>query len=196
MNSEKCPSCGAPLQAYATECSFCGDPIVRDAVPTGLWNKVESALPPPSAHHPMRSDYVLGMVDDFGDYQTYYSVYYDGSTKTWKNDYYAGKIEVAPKVTHWMPLPAIDDPNWNSVHVQKPTKPYLDPNLDEPMYTKHVLICDRGGDYKKSIYTAQYSLDTDLDFWYAYFAEQDMNDPNFGDIDVTHWMTMPEPPAQ
>lgn len=200
MTGEKCPNCGANIAPYDTVCKYCGSTLSGPA--KAHWIAIKDQEPPPSSADPTRSEYVLTCdASDSQDQLSYgYSVmssYLNMSDRKWKNELYNDKIDKDPCVTHWMALPPIDNPAWISVRSQKPTEPVVDPYQDEdPIYTIHVLVCDKSAtEYEASIKSAQHSLDRSMDYWYSNFPEQNLDDIDYGVIDVSHWMNLPAMPS-
>jgi hypothetical protein len=97
-----------------------------------------------------------------------------------------------------MPIPAVNHPNWIAAKTSTPKT--MDKKADGSIsdFTINVLISDQSsGDPQKiwgSYIAAQY-LPGD-GYWMADLSEQDVDDDDFGEVKVTHWMPLPAAPAE
>ncbi len=163
-----------------------------------IWISLKDAQPATSVD-PSRSISVLvcncktgtyTSLDDGTLYNSYdawiMSAYYDSDKKRWYNDHYGERADRI-KATHWMPLPAIDSPEWTAI-VQR--TPGIE-GEDEDM-SPYVLICDRNSDYESSIIAAQKDLDDGS--WHAMLDVLTDDDFLNGEVKATHWFPLPDPP--
>jgi endogenous inhibitor of DNA gyrase (YacG/DUF329 family) len=199
MNQEKCPSCGAPVESESTTCQYCKSKI-RD-ISGADWVAVKDRLPEPSSGDPQRSEMVLICpftealkympLSDNIFYQNYIiSAYYDLESGKWKNEQFDETTMnmVNNMTTHWMPLPAADDSQWNDISkTGLPLTPESDAS-DETLSIRVLINIVKAG-YPPTICAAGNRLDREGWFSMA------LSITNNVDFPVDKWMPLPAPPA-
>ena len=199
MISEKCPDCGAGVAPNATECSYCGSVLVPTN-PVVKWTAIKDHLPPASPTDPSRSINVLGCFGMNGGFLKHKdgtrvdayegslkSMYYDFKTQKWKNDFYGERAEPF-SMTHWMPLPAADLPDWTPIVLRTPQV------AGRNGWSIYVLGCNKNLDYAGSVFSVSVYLADG--HWSAPLDTMNGSDDSpLGRITISHWMPQPDRPT-
>jgi len=115
--------------------------------------------------------------------------YYDFKRKEWDNDFFQPRINDDVFVSHWMPLPASDSPEWIGIDKATPKQ------SGDESFSKEMLVTVTGTSYKESLIGAQYRFKRQT--WVTDLDAVKGNDPETdGIVRITSWMPLPSPPSE